>query len=57
MRHRFRYALIRLRWLDVNGTLLVDTGSAIAPGVVTADMVKPRPASCAVLEDGESVLE
>lgn len=54
MRHRLRYDLTRFFWLvDRFATpLAVDVLESAMPGFDTADMVKPSPTNCAVLEAG-----
>jgi hypothetical protein len=47
MRHRLRYCFIRFRWLTVRLGTPVGTGdpSEAIPGLVIADILKPRPTS------------
>lgn len=54
MRHRLRYDLTRFFWLvDKFATPLADDApGSVMPGFETADMVKPSPTNCAVLEAG-----
>ena len=56
MRQRFKYDLIRLRWLvERLGTpVAAGPASASIPGAETEDMLKPRPTSWAVLEVGDN---
>ena len=45
---------MRLRWPEVRGAAFAGIGSGMVPGVVTADIVRPSPTRCAVLDDGDS---
>lgn len=59
IRQRFRYCLMRLRWLAVRATALFPEGAPSgAPAFPRpADMARPSPTSCALLAEGESVWE